>query len=511
LPVKEKRWALVWLGGAATGYEPVTYRLGGEAVESVLAAAALNKLLAGEAGGFEERLVLVPETLFEENRCGMYRLLLEAKTGYRDRRLKVSMGGELRDVTQPDRLTHELLEQGFGCVEVPHPGVASPLILEELLEEKGAYLARFGQQEIHERPFEAMLNTVYAALRALARKGYSLVVDLSHGTNPLVSATLLAASMIASVYGPAGVETRIYMAPVMGRVARGTEVEFIDVTGAAETVNTVASGINAWNMLDERLLPREAVVSTGSRIGRKYGPLYGSARRVVEKSAELLWALRSGQVPLIPDMLRGLAELEEKAAHGLEEMLRDPEALALDTPWAPVADAVAVSTRRLLERLLRERNVDTMIASVEELVDKDMPDRALGPARELVVALLAASQASPGTQLRIGGEEWEKAAKLIEMCARAGSGERPPECSKLPLTEEELAAYDRARKLRNRLMHGRLSKEENALLQVLEGNDIRVAAAGGKGKPGPLSLIGLKEAASTAAKLALLLRRLRGS
>jgi len=507
----EKRWALVWLGGAATGYEPVTYRLGGQRARSVLAAAALNKLLAAETGGFEKRLVLVPETLFAENHCGMYRLLLEAKTGYKGKRLVRPKRGGPEDITRPDELAQQLLEQGFDCRVVPHPGAASPIVLEQAHGEEGVYQARFGGQEVHEAPFEAMLNTVYAALRGLSRDGYSLVIDLSHGTNPLVSATLLAASMIAAVYGPDGVETRIYMAPVMGKVGEGTEVEFIDMTGAAGTVNTVASGINAWKMLDERLLPRDAVTRISGRLGRRYGPLYGKVKAVVEKSAELLWTLRSGQVPLVPERLEALAGLQRRASQGLETILQDPDAVAADVAWVPVADAVLASTQRLTERLRHDTNMGTILAALGELVEKDMPDRALGSARELVVALLAAKQQSPGDIVRVEDHEWKRISGLLEKCARTGDEEETmlsAECSSLPLSNEELAAYSRARQLRNKLMHGRLSKEENVAIEILEAGDIKVVSLVDGGKTAPLRTIKVDEVKNTVKKLVNVLVRL---
>ncbi len=499
------RWALVWLGGDASGYEPVTYRLGEKRAESILAAAALNSLLAEEAGGFDKLLVLVPETLFSDKHCEMYRLLLEAKTGYRGKKLKKPVRGEIRDVTYLDKRTHEILEQGFECRLVPHPGVASPLVLEGGEDErKDVYTVKYGPSRTYKRPFEAMLNTVYAVLRGLASEGYSIVVDLTHGTNPLVSATLLSAAMVRSVYGPEDVETRLYMAPVMGRLGKGTEVEFIEMTAAAETVNTVASGINAWEMLDERLLPLGAVNKIGSHLGRRYGSRYGRVKATVAKSGELLWSLRSGQVPLVPQLLRSLRELQEDARKSLEEMLGDREALLADTPWAPVADAVIASARRFVDRLLRDRNDETMLAALEELTEKGMPDRALGPARELVVAFLLAQNLAPGHRERIGEGKWAELSQLLNKCSQTIAP--PEECGKLHLGADELTVYDRARKLRNKLMHGRLSKEENVYVEVTEGHDVVFTVEGR-----PLSKpIGTNELVEIMKGLLGLLHRLRG-
>lgn len=498
-------YALVWLGGNASTYEPVTYRLGAGREKSVLAAAALNSLLAGELGGFEKLLVLIPETLFPGNHCEAYRLLLEAKTGYQGKKLKRPLRGGFEDATRFDENVHQVLRQGFECRTVPHPGVASPLVLEE----KGdTYIVSYGERRVYRRPFEAMLNTVYAALRGLASRGYSIVFDLTHGTNPLVSATLLSAAMLRSVYGPEGVETRLYMAPVMGKLGEDAEVEFIEMTGAAETVNTLASGINAWMMLDERLLPRDAVRRVGRSLGPRYNKVYGSLVGVVDKSSKLLWALRSGQVPVIPGQLDALRKLQDKTHSSLEELLQDAEGLAASEPWVPVADAVAVATKRLVHRLLKERNDETMIAALEELVRAGMPDRALGPARELVVALLVAKHTPPNSLVRVGDKEWENIARWLDKCAMSRHGKEPEDCGKLPLDREDLKVYDQARKLRNRLMHGRLSREEGAALSVLPGRDIRVVTVDEKRATKQLNPIELREAEAAAEGLLRVLGKL---
>jgi len=504
-----RSWALVWLGGDASGYESVVYRLGGREAASVLAPAALASLLAAGRDEPEKLVVLVPETLFEGSHCDMYRLLVEAKTGYGGKRLLKNVRGRLDDVTRPDQLAHRLLERDVECVVVPHPGVASPLKLEA---RGGGYLVSYGLQGVYSASFDAMVNTVYAALRRLARNGLDLVVDLTHGTNLLVSAALLSAAMIKAVYKSGEAAVKAYMAPVLGRPGTDTRVEFIDVTPAVETVNTVAAGINAWMMLDERLLPMEAVRDIGRSLGPRYGRGYSSVKSLVEKTSELLWALRSGQVPVAPKLLRGLKRMHGEAEKRLEEMLSDRDALTLPAPWVPVADAAAVTAENLVRRLLKAYNVDTMIESAESLAEKGMPDKALGPARELVVALLLARQAEPQSKIRVGGDEWQKLETLLHNCARRASDSRGGQPrsragrSGLPLTDKELKSYERARSLRNRLMHGRLSREENVELIVTDEGDLEVVTHD-TGKP--LEAIRIENVKEVAMELITLLRRLR--
>jgi hypothetical protein len=485
--------ALVWLAGDVSSYEVVAYRFSrGSQERGVRGFLSAEALAAAYPGGFERYLVIVPDTLFRGDHCKAYFTLIRAKAGCGNLRL---LRGETDATLQDEEVRGRFcgwMESILGseggrleCVVVPHPGVAGPIILEEA----GARAVRLSYGEPRRggsggAGFNSLLNSVYAALRRLASSGYSLVVDLTHGTNPLVSAALLAAATIQAVYGPGSVEGA-YMAPVMGRPDPNTPVDFIDVMDAINAANHVVAGINAWRRLDERLLAREALEGAGSVLGPKYKEFYGNLKKILNRSGELLWVLRSGQLPLVPGLLDGLSGVLGDASNSLDTIIRYQEALSLDTPWTLVADAVVQSALELAGRLRGGSWMETVLRSARVLLEEGMPDRALGPLRELAVAaLLARALGASEDGWRVGGDKWQAVESLLHSCSRLGLG-----CGDLGISKDEAGVYDRARQYRNMLMHGRISREEGSMVRVGPGG-LRVELGRENGKPLPRGEVG---------------------
>jgi hypothetical protein len=127
------KWALLWVGGDVGNYEKVRYLYGDDVAETFLAAEALRRLLPKSLGEFEYFHVFIPETLFEDNHCENYRLLIRAKAGCNGLRLFVKLK-DYEDATKPDNGVcelAELLEERGSCSVVPHPGRGRPLVLKE--------------------------------------------------------------------------------------------------------------------------------------------------------------------------------------------------------------------------------------------------------------------------------------------------------------------------------------------------------------------------------------------
>ncbi|MCE4601574.1 MAG: hypothetical protein F7C08_03205 [Desulfurococcales archaeon] len=460
-----EKQVLIWMGGDVSGYELVTYRLGDKRGTSFLAAAALRALYNGN---IDRLIVIVPETLFEDSHCKNYKLLLEAKSGYRGLRLaKRAPRGE-RDVTIVDSSVYELLEHGIECVTTPHPGVAGPL---RLNRGEDKVLVEYGESRESHGTFNSLVNKVYLTFRQLVLEDYNMVIDLTHGTNPLVSGALLASSMIAAVYE---IPIRIYMAPIMGRPSRDTVVEFIDMTEASSMVNTIASGINAWKLMDERLLPIDDIARLGRSLGPRYKKTYGDLKKAVEGSGNLLWTLRSGQIPLVPSSTATLRDTLSRAKNSFDEIVRDESAVREDTAWIPLADAAITLTSRIVHELQATRNIDVMIAALKKLASSGMPDRVLGPARELAVVAVLAANMGEGTY-RVGDQAWEGADRLLRECAgqRRECNISDEDCRRLGLDPEMLGDFERIRQIRNRLMHGRISRDDGAVIEVGK-DDIKV-------------------------------------
>ncbi len=82
-------------------------------------------------------------------------------------------------------------------------------------------------------------------------------------------------------------------------------MEFIDVMDA-----------NAWKKLDERLLLVEDVRRLGKVLESRHCEIYGSVNKLLGKSSNLLWVMRSGQLPLVPNKLQDLERIYRQVGHG---------------------------------------------------------------------------------------------------------------------------------------------------------------------------------------------------
>ncbi|HID40680.1 MAG TPA: hypothetical protein EYP33_00800, partial [Pyrodictium sp.] len=457
--------ALVWIAGDVTGYSLVNYATpDGKLYTSFVSAAAL-----AEATQPSRLAVIVPETLFEDNHCGSYRLLLEAKAGANGRQLLVQRGSKTEDATTRDKLAEKLLARGFDCYVAPHPGVAAPL---RVLDKGGKVLvARGGRRRYPGYSFHLVFSLVYTVLRRYAARGSTVCLDLTHGSNVLVSAALLAASLLPIVHGA---RLRVYAAPVLGRPG-DDPVEFLDMTGSAALVREIAAGAAAWSMLDERLLPLDLFHKAGRQLGPGHREVYGKTATVLRMAEALLWGIRSGQAPILRGTARRLAERLPEARDSLDSLIEKEYPVdenphtekwvehSAMPPWVPLADTVITLTAELLRRLgldpethQEPSNRELVERILQEMLDKGYPDRALSVAREWLVATLLANSYTRDTPVPVGGEEWQRIEQELR---RRGN---------------QLAqAFEKARQLRNRLMHGRISKEEQACI-VVDGDDIHV-------------------------------------
>ena len=426
-----------------------------------------------EAFDVDKAVVIIPETLFEKDHCRLYRLLLEAKSGYNNRRLYVcKRDGRCSDETIEDKLVRKLIMRGFDCYVVPHPGLASPLSVTV----HGDYVEvrRGSARQYPDYGFNLVFDSVYRILAMYAEQvkesSSSICVDVTHGTNLLVSATLLAASLIPIVYD---VDVRVYAAPVMARPGEATEVSVLELSDAVNAVKEVIAGALAWSKVDERLMNVGYYESMGSRLGRKYRDVYGDIRSVLASGVKLLWGLRSGQVPVAIDYV----EMLRCRLDGAKSKLRDilSRELPLDDqphqdvwrehcgepPWATVASACTVLIDKLLRELSGHSNLERMVKALDKLLTVGYPDKVVCVGRELITLVYAWKTWKKDLQeLKVGENEW-----------RSLEGELA--------REKELASvFERVRSLRNKLMHGRLSREENVVVKRRDNEDVELYSGG---------------------------------
>jgi len=443
---------LVWLGGDVSQYRQVTYVVDGNEYRSFISAAALAR-----AKSPTKLVVIVPETLFEKGHCESYRRLLEAKSRYGGRRLVALRGDKREDISVEDSAVHELLGKGFDCYVVPHPGIASPL----RLVEEGDEVRVVRDKKAREFPdygFNLVFSSVYLVLSKYAKDSGRLYIDVTHGTNVLVSATLLAAALLPIAFDA---KVEIYAAPVMGDPGEGAKVEFLRLDEATRAVGEVAAGGQAWKWLDERLLPIKYYEEMGEEMGKKYEKVYGRVKGLLKASAQLLWALRSGQLVVARNLVETLGKNLKEAEQNFEELVSQELPLdgkphekwkehAGEPPWLPVASIALTLTKKIVSELHSNTNIDFVLKGLSLLVEKEYADRALSIAREWAVALSLWRGGKRG-EVKVGGNEWEKADEDIR---------------------NRDSIFDTVRQYRNKLMHGRLTKEDNVVLE-LSDEDIK--------------------------------------
>jgi len=112
--------------------------------------------------------------------------------------------------------------------------------------------------------------------------------------------------------------------------------------------------------------------------------------------------------------------------------------------------------KRAMSELRGGTNVEFVQKGLRLLAEREYADRALSIAREWAVALTLWRKSTRG-EVKVEDSEW--------VCAEADLVKRDP-------------VFERVRQYRNRLMHGRLSRDDNAKLK-LGDRDIEVELSTG--------------------------------
>jgi len=471
------RKALVWCAGDVTNYIPLTYKVNEKEVKTSLAPAALN-----EVNDYDSLITIIPETLFIENHEENYKLLLKAKSHYEGYYLTKGYSGE-------DKYIHKLLEKGFKAYKVVHPGIARPFKVK--IENKAVY-TEGSEEKTFKASFNALLNTVYSVLRqtVLDEKVDEIHVDLTHGTNILVNALMLASQIIAETYET---KTRLWAAPVLTRPEEEAIVEYIEITQSSKIAREVLAGTVAWKKLDERILPTQAV----SEIGRVLGPLlrdlYGDIKTLTKIQENILWGLRSGQAAVLHPYFENTSHVIENVQEKLSKIIYDyylktlPEDLKLsDTPWLPIADTILRNSTKLLSKTLGKTPLETTINILKLYHDTELYDKIVCIARELIIVLLA-RKILKNNSIEIAGEKWKLiniALNIIKLKDKGYISENNEDkkekinkeklekyktaISKI-LSNDEISTLNKITSLRNKLMHGRYSIEENVIVTLNDG------------------------------------------
>ena len=164
-----------------------------------------------------------------------------------------------------------------------------------------------------------------------------------------------------------------------------------------------------------------------------------------------------------------------------------PEDLKLsDTPWLPIADTILRNSTKLLSKTLGKTPLETTINILKLYHDTELYDKIVCIARELIIVLLA-RKILKNNSIEIAGEKWKLiniALNIIKLKDKGYISENNEDkkekinkeklekyktaISKI-LSNDEISTLNKITSLRNKLMHGRYSIEENVIVTLNDG------------------------------------------
>jgi len=303
---------------------------------------------------------------------------------------------------------------------------------------------------------------------------------------------------------------------VLTKPQQSAVVEFLDVSSASRIARELITGACAWRRIDERFLPTKLYDAVGSRLGPEFRDVYGRVKGLLRDAEKLLWILRSGQAPLAyklcDDVHRG--DRIGMARDCLDSMIEKkylgggwPRA---DEPWIPIADAAIELTDELIKSLTASgwSPVGITTSSLREMLRAEYYDKVIAVAREYAIYLVLRRLRRDSDRARIGGDDWQQVderLKQLHSARRAQSmAPRRQELEALNVSDEVVELFDELRQFRNKLMHGGLSREFQADIELGSG---RVLEAGKDRDKEPISK---DEARIEAEKALCLIERLMG-
>jgi len=467
---------LVWNAGNILQYEPVNYRFNSLTINTFLAPAALYAI-----NNYDICICLVPSTLFTRDHVENYKLVLKAKAGYKN--LQLIYRG--KNQTKHDEYVCSLVDKIRGYL-IPHGGIAKALDV-TIQDDKVIVDEKHIQ---YNYDFNIMLNAIYSALcseieQVVREDNVEVHIDLTHGSNIMVLALMISSQILAE---SKGIEVKLYSAPILSRPQPNTQVDFIDITEASYITRKILSGISAWSKLDERLLPISEVRSVGRKLGPLFRETYSNVTSIAEKSRDILWYIRSGQIPLIHSKINNLDEHLMAAKNSLNKIINqiyinqeNVLQIQSDRPWFPISDSIITQTSILLDKIRGEIPLETTIKTLKVCSSEvEYYDKVIGVLRELIILLIARrlytnkiKTIEPGRNLwneldniltSIARKELDKVDKwFLEMLSEIG------------LAIDDLKIFDTLKKKRNMLMHGTLTKETRAIVDLETGKVVNVS------------------------------------
>jgi len=414
---------LIYVAGDVSNYELVDYIINDgnvrKKVKTFFAAHALHKVFSPE-----KVVALLPDSLIVDDNKNWE----SVKEAYK--KLVTSRANDLG----MDSQTKEELKTFLGDLDVrpiPNVGVGSARKSSggEIVLSNGKPVTVQYQRS---RTPSFIFNVIYSVFEDLSCEKY--LVDLTHGTNVLISAVLTAGSLF---------DSRFFSAPIMGRPGVQAEVEVVELTGLVEAMKNSMMISESIKNLDERYF-RDFSDQLRKLIPNEFkdkGLIERVKKADTNKVKDFLWNIRNGFT------VKAVKSMADVRNH-MDQIRKDVNTLrAYFLEWYDHEDldkkelvlSNLSSTLKVGDLIEPGDDLTSMKSLLKLYVKASLYDKALSLARELPVAFCLKKG---------GGGKFADADNNYVQCDEE-------------VTDAYEQKYSDVLKYRNVLMHGGLSKNLN--------------------------------------------------
>ncbi|MCY0860607.1 MAG: hypothetical protein OWQ54_09280 [Sulfolobaceae archaeon] len=370
---------LIYIAGDVTNYSLVNYSLDGKNYDSFFSAHALWDALKTD-----KAVALLPDSL----------ITTETKCKDDVEVLKKAYKNMLRDRASQLQSNSPTFDQFLNELEVeyiPNVGVGNSKVTdcnENLVtEEKGGERRYKTVPYTKSRSPTFIYNTIYAVLNKYSRNYEKFIIDLTHGTNVLVSALLAVSTQF---------DAEVYAAPIMG--APSGTVEIVKLNDIIEAMKDALKINLSIEKLDERYLVdytrklRDLIPSNFDN----YKDLIGRIKSTdLNKVNDFLWNLRNGFVVKSLDSMKILQQYLQQLESDVSSLSKIYEEWYNKANNAFQKDNKIVLSNFISTLKVKDvinylnpgsDDVEKMLRILDKYIDVEYYDKALSLGRELPVA-----------------------------------------------------------------------------------------------------------------------------
>ena len=420
---------LIYIAGDVMSYTPTNYEIEGREFNTFFSAHALAKLLSPQ-----KIVALLPDSLIVHDDTTAKDLDILIK-GYKNMILIRSnqlFGDEnmRKDIEDFVNRIEVRVVPNVGSGQAYYVNNEGNLIAEGQRYKRSPYYS--------ERSPVFIFNVVYSIFNEISKSCNEIIVDLTHGTNVLVSVTMAVGSLFNS---------RFVAAPVMG--PPGQKVSIVDLTEVVKAMKDSLAITYSIEKVDERYF-RDYSVTLKSLKPNEFKEMKLIIERIKSKDPNkvisLLKNLRNG---FAVDSVRGMRDLESY----INELERDVNELSkaysewYNHSYFEKENMIVLShfysTIKVRDLIYKGNDLEVLEKILGLYIKVGYYDKAISLARELPVAFCLNSR---------GGGVYSDFDKNYKEC---------DEIVRNYLKESSILQF------RNILMHGSLSKDVGA--EVKEG------------------------------------------